>query len=119
MPDLARAIKHPATMISTDAGLSDKPGEGHPQDSGTYPRVFQRLNTKGWLGTGADADIVVFNPATIADRSGYVGMGKPDAPPSGIDYVLVNGKVVVDYGEMQKDVLPGKVLRQKHTDWTL
>jgi N-acyl-D-amino-acid deacylase len=59
MPDLARAIKHPATMISTDAGLSDKPGEGHPQDSGTYPRVFQRLNTKGWLGTGADADIVV------------------------------------------------------------
>jgi len=146
MPDLARAIKHPATMISTDAGLSDKPGEGHPQDSGTYPRVFQKLvreqgvlsimeavakssrmpavrmgisNTKGWLGTGADADIVIFNPSTIADHADYVGIGRPDAPPSGIDYVIVNGKVVADHGEILKNVLPGKVLRQKNTAWTL
>ena len=143
-PDVIKAILQPYTMISTDAGLVDAPGEGHPQDSGTFPKVFEKLvrkqgvlsmmdavykctympavqmgieKNKGWLGTGADADIVIFNPRTIRSNSDYVGIGEPDAPPSGIEYVIVNGKCAVEDSKENRDVLAGKVLRQANGVW--
>lgn len=146
LPDLALAIKQPYTMISTDAGLSDKPGNGHPQDAGTYPRAFQKLvreqgalsmmeavykstympakqlgieDRKGWIGTGADADLVVFDPKTIRDNADYVGIGKPDAPPSGIDAVIVNGVTIFEGEKTYPDRLPGQVLRKPNTIWRL
>lgn len=144
LPDLGLAIKQPFTMISTDAGLADNPGEGHPQDSGTFPRVFQKLvreqgvlsimeavykstympakqmgiaDRKGWIGAGADADIVVFDPRTIKDNSDYIGIGRPDAQPDGIFEVLVNGVAVVRDGKAQEDKLPGQIMRQPNKIW--
>ncbi|MBR0599276.1 amidohydrolase family protein [Sinanaerobacter chloroacetimidivorans] len=146
IPDLALAIKQPYTMISTDAGLSEKPGNGHPQDAGTFPRVFQRLvreqgalsvmeavkkssympakqmgisDTKGWIGTGADADLVVLDIKKVKDNADYVGIGRPDASPSGIEYVIVNGVTIVSEEKAIEDRLPGKILRQKNKVWTL
>jgi N-acyl-D-amino-acid deacylase len=145
LPDLGLAIKQPFTMISTDAGLVDKPGSGHPQDAGTYPKVFQKLvreqgaltmmeavkksswlpakqmklENKGWIGTGADADIVIFDPRTIADNADYVGIGRPDAQPTGVEYVIVNGTIIVKDSVALEDRLPGKVLRQPNKVWKI
>lgn len=146
LPDLALAIKQPYTMISTDAGLSDKPGNGHPQDTGTFPRVFQKLvreqgalsmmeavikssylpakqmgisDKKGWLGTGVDADIVIFDPKTIRDNADYMGIGQPDTPPTGIHYVIVNGVIMVEEENTYMDRFPGKILRQENKIWKI
>jgi N-acyl-D-amino-acid deacylase len=146
VPDLGLAIKQPFTMVSTDAGLSDIPGNGHPQDVGTFPRLFQKLvreqgvlsmmeavykstylpakqigisNHKGWIGTGADADIVIFDQRTICDNADYIGIGKPDAPPTGIEYVIVNGVVLVEGQNVREDLRPGKILRQPNELWSI
>ena len=145
IPDLGRAIKPEFTMISTDGGLGDKPGSGHPQDAGTYPRVFQKLvreqgflsmmeaveksswipaqrmglKDKGHLSVGADGDIVVFDARKIKDEADYVGLGSPDASPAGLQAVIVNGVTVVREGQARENTLPGKVLRQPNHPWTL
>ena len=145
IPDLIKLLKKPYVMVSTDSGLVDQPGMGHPQDAGTYPRLLGRfvreqghltmmeaivkstwlpaqqlgLKKKGYLGTGADADLVIFDPRTIADKADYVGIGKPDTPPAGIDRVIVNGQQVVIGGIAQKDCLPGKILRKENMLWSM
>jgi N-acyl-D-aspartate/D-glutamate deacylase len=63
---------------------------------------------KGRLQEGADADIVVFDPQTITDRSSFE---KPMEPSSGMHYVLVGGTVLIDDGKLVSDVYPGKPLR--------
>lgn len=63
---------------------------------------------KGRLAEGADADITVFDPATVIDRSTYTS---GTLPSEGIEYVLVNGVFVVDGGEFVEGVRPGKAVR--------
>ena len=53
------------------------------------------LRRKGRLQAGADADIVVFDPAAITDRASYRHSTRPSA---GIRHVLVNGAFVVRDG---------------------
>lgn len=62
---------------------------------------------KGRIKAGADADITVFDPTTVIDRSTY-----EDAtiPPSGIPFVIVGGQVVVDSGQVTS-ARPGKGIR--------
>ncbi len=67
-----------------------------------------QMKQKGRIQKGADADIVVFDLATVKDRATYA---MPAQPSVGFDYVIVNGTVLVDGGEMQTDVLPGKPVR--------
>lgn len=132
-------------MVSTDGAVgSPTPGTGHPQDVGTYPRFFQKmvreqgalslleavkkctllpanrlgLYTKGRLKTGCDADIVIFNLNTISDRANYPGIGQPDLTPEGIDYVVVNGEVVVENEKLQDSILPGKPIRDELKRWS-
>ncbi|MGA7924782.1 MAG: amidohydrolase family protein [Candidatus Sulfotelmatobacter sp.] len=62
---------------------------------------------KGRLQEGADADIVVFDAATISDRSTFA---KPMEPSVGVRYLLVRGTVVVDEGKIVPDVFPGRAL---------
>ena len=114
----------PYVMPSTDIGAYAK-GEGHPQIAGTYPRYFRKMvrerklltleeavykatlfpakvfgfDQKGSIETGKDADLTIFDPATIKDRSDYPHRGQPDAKPEGIPYVLVNGFLTVCNGE--------------------
>src|SRR6202043_2859675 len=63
---------------------------------------------KGRLQEGADADIVVFDPQTIADRSTFQ---KPMEPSVGVHYLLVAGTPVIDEEKLVPNVFPGQALR--------
>ena len=132
--DIIRIMQDPLTMIGTD-GI---PGYGadkvHPRMIGTFPRILGRytreqgvirleeavrkmtslpaqtfgLYRKGILREGLDADIVIFDPQTIIDRSTFEN---PAQPPAGISWVIVNGEVAVEQGEI-KGATSGKVLRR-------
>jgi N-acyl-D-aspartate/D-glutamate deacylase len=62
---------------------------------------------KGRLGLGADADITIFDPATVIDGSTYEDA---TVPAAGIPYVIVGGVVVVDSTELT-DARPGRAIR--------
>jgi N-acyl-D-aspartate/D-glutamate deacylase len=62
---------------------------------------------KGRLQEGADADVVVFDPAAVADRATY---RSPAEPSVGMRFVLVSGTVVVDGGKVVDGVFPGRAL---------
>jgi len=62
---------------------------------------------KGRLQEGADADIVVFDPATIGDRSTF---DKPMEPSVGVHQLLVGGTLVIDEGKLVADVYPGRAI---------
>jgi N-acyl-D-aspartate/D-glutamate deacylase len=63
---------------------------------------------KGRLQEGADADVVVFDAETVADRATYA---KPREPSVGIRYVLVAGTPVVADGKFVADTYPGQAIR--------
>ncbi|MFZ4614587.1 MAG: amidohydrolase family protein [Rectinemataceae bacterium] len=129
-----RVLEKPWVSFISDGDFDFKTGAAsHPRCSGTYPRFIQllvretgkmslseaiarmtckpadrfRLAGKGRLSVGSDADIVVFDPATIADNASYA---EPDLAPSGIDRVFVNGIAVLENGSMT-DRRPGRAIR--------
>jgi len=105
-------------FIVTDSDGSD----GHPRKYGTFPKILRTyvytkhtltlpqavhrssqrtaqllgFKDRGVLSTGAFADVIVFNPATVADRSTYE---QPTLLAVGMQYVLVNGVVTIDDGK--------------------
>ena len=125
-------ILHPLVMVASD-GLSDHPRNAgtYARVIARYVRSQQRLTLmdairkmslmpamrlerataaarkKGRLQEGADADIVIFDPETIADRATYES---PSEPSVGVKYLLVAGKIVVDRGKILPNVLPGRAL---------
>jgi dihydroorotase/N-acyl-D-amino-acid deacylase len=133
--DVERIMRHPQAMIASDGRLV-QPGDGHPHPRwyGTFPRVLGpyvrekhvltleqavhkmtgmpaarlKLRDRGRLAEGAYADVVVFDPATVADRATFE---EPHQYPVGIGYVLVNGVAVVDGGRFT-DARAGHVLRR-------
>ncbi len=136
--DVRRIMRHPWTAIASDGRLS-RPGEGvpHPRAYGTFPRVLGRyvrelsvltledavrkmtslpatrlrLPDRGRVAEGLMADLVVFDPATVADRATFT---EPHQYPAGIDYVIVNGQVTVDAGTLT-EIRAGRVLRHAVT----
>jgi len=66
------------------------------------------MKSKGRLEAGADADITIFDAATVIDRSTYTN---PTIPSDGIEFVLVNGVPVVDDGELVSDARPGRPIK--------
>jgi dihydroorotase len=66
------------------------------------------MRQKGRLQVGADADITVFDPATVLDRSTY---REPSLAPVGIQHVIVGGVSVVTNGQAVEGVAPGKAVR--------
>jgi N-acyl-D-amino-acid deacylase len=83
----------------------------------SYPAQRFGLMDRGVLRPGARADVVVFDLARVRDRATnlyphtYPFENYPHRYPEGIDYVFVNGVLVVD-GERHTGALPGKVLRR-------
>jgi len=134
--DVQRILAHPQAMVGSDGRLS-RPDDGsspHPRAFGTFPRVLGRysrdlklfpletavykmtgqsaarlrLVDRGVLKPGAFADIVVFDPATVADRATFEN---PAQYPVGVDFVFVNGVAAVDAGRFT-DARAGRVIRR-------
>lgn len=134
--DVQRIMQHPQAMIGSDGRLS-RMGDAtspHPRAYGTFPRVLGRyardlelfpletavykmtgqpaarleLRDRGVLRAGNFADVVVFDPATVADKSTFE---KPHQYSVGIEYVFVNGVAAVDAGAFT-DRRPGRVLKR-------
>ncbi len=70
--------------------------------------MIPEMGKKGRLQRGADADIVVFDPNTIADRS---TVAEPGLPSVGISWVVVDGRIALREGRPQSNVLAGRALR--------
>lgn len=128
---VAEGVCHPLGMICTDGLLGGTP---HPRVYGAFPRILCRyvrergeltweaavhkmtgkpaarlgLHDRGRLLPGLAADIVVFDPKTIADTATYEN---PRQFPHGIAHVLVNGVHTVRCGEFTGR-LGGAVLRR-------
>jgi N-acyl-D-aspartate/D-glutamate deacylase len=62
---------------------------------------------KGRMQEGADADIVIFDPQTITDRSTFA---KPMEPSVGVHYLLVAGTPVIDEEKLVPNAFPGQAL---------
>jgi N-acyl-D-aspartate/D-glutamate deacylase len=62
---------------------------------------------KGRLQEGTDADIVVFDPQTVADRSTYQA---PMEPSTGMEFVIVGGTVLIDHGKLVPNTFSGTPL---------
>ena len=118
--DVRRVLAHPTTMIGSD-GIPSVEGKPHPRLYGTFAKVLGtyarderlfsleeaihrmtglparkfRLTDRGVIREGAHADLVVFDPSTVADVGTYQD---PRRYPPGIDYVVVNGKMTADHG---------------------
>ncbi len=69
-----------------------------------------QMKSKGRIQVGADADVVVFDLNKVADKATYA---KPAQASEGFDYVIVNGVVLVDGGELDTSVMPGKAVRNQ------
>ncbi|MEA5360272.1 amidohydrolase family protein [Amycolatopsis sp., V23-08] len=70
--------------------------------------VAPAARRKGRLDAGADADLVVLDPATITDSATYPD---PTRPSAGVRHLFVAGVPVVADGELRPDALPGRALR--------
>jgi len=75
--------------------------------TGRVAEVFGMVD-RGVIRAGAFADLVMFDPATVADKATFED---PFQYPVGIDTVLVNGTVVLDEGK-HTNARPGKVLKR-------
>lgn len=70
--------------------------------------VAPTMRRKGRIQVGCDADVVVFDPATVRDRATYTDTTRPSR---GIVHVLVDGTFVVRDGELEPGAMPGRPVR--------
>jgi len=137
--NLKRILAHPLVGVGCDGGAVAPygllgRGKPHPRHYGTFPRVLGKyvrqekilsaeemirkmtsvpaarfgMEKRGSIKPGNCADLVVFDADRIEDRADWIN---PHQYPIGIDYVIVNGQVVVDHNE-HTGRLPGRVLRK-------
>ncbi len=126
-PDIENFMKQPWVMTGSDGS------GGHPRKWGTYPRKIREyvmnrkvislermiqssslqvaetfhLKNRGKLAAGYFADVIVFDPKTITDRSTYE---RPELQAEGLRFILVNGKLALEDGK-HTGALAGRTLR--------
>jgi N-acyl-D-aspartate/D-glutamate deacylase len=134
--DVRTAMQEPWVGFGSD-GVAVNPdmrfaGRPHPRFYGTFPRILGAyvreqkvislpdairkmtslpaqitgLSDRGVLRPGMAADITIFDPKTVSDRATFE---QPSQYPIGIEYVIVNGTVVIERGT-HTGALPGRVL---------
>lgn len=102
---LARYVRSQGALTLTDAirKMSLMPAQ-------MLERSTPAARLKGRLQEGADADVVVFDPQTVSDRSTYQ---HPMEASVGIEYLIVGGITVVEKGKIVEGVFPGKAVARK------
>lgn len=137
--DMNYALKQPWCSVGSDGSAYAttgplRQGNPHPRNFGTFPRLLGLyvrelklltledairkitslnankigLRDRGQLRAGFHADLTVFDADRIIDRSTYT---EPFQYPTGVRYVVVNGKLVLD-GENHSGARPGRALRK-------
>jgi len=132
--DMKLAFKHPTVMVGSDSGSGGP--MSHPRTYGTFPRILRQfvidekllsleeairrmtsfpaqrfgLQDRGLIREGTAADISVLDLDKVRDLATYEA---PCLPPEGIEYVIVNGELVIDKGNFLEKT-PGKLLVTKH-----
>jgi N-acyl-D-amino-acid deacylase len=138
--DMNLALSQPWCSVGSDGSAYAiegplRRGNPHPRNFGTFPRVLGRyvrdskllrledavrkmtslnaakvgLRDRGLLVTGYFADVTVFDPASVIDRAEYTAPFKYNV---GIEYVIVNGQIVLE-GEEHSGARPGRALRRR------
>ncbi len=138
--DVKTVMAHPVVMIGSDSSCRalDGPlatGKPHPRAHGTFPRVLGKyvreekvltlenavfkmtgmpaarlgLIDRGLIRPGMKADITVFDPDTVTDTATFE---EPNQYPVGIEYVMINGVMVVENADSTGEIA-GKVIRRK------
>ena len=131
------ALKSPWVMIDTDSAAANPANvkTTHPRAFGAFPRVIAKyvrenndvsleeavrrmtslpanrlgLRDRGRIALGMAADLAIFDADEIQDTATFA---EPMRYAEGIDYLLVNGTLVIDDGKLTNE-LPGKVLRKQ------
>jgi N-acyl-D-amino-acid deacylase len=138
--DMNLALSQPWCSIGSDGSAYStegalRRGNPHPRNFGTFPRVLGvyvrdrevlkledavrkmtslsaakiGVRDRGELHSGNFADVTIFDPDKVIDRATYTA---PFAYPEGIEYVIVNGQVVLNRGK-HTGAMPGRALRRK------
>jgi dihydroorotase/N-acyl-D-amino-acid deacylase len=138
--DVQAALKDPLVAVGTDSGAKAEDGpmaesKSHPRGWGSFPRILGHyvrdehlismeeairkmtsrpaarvgVTDRGILRPGFFADVTVFNPATIHDVATFTD---PNHYSTGVNFVLVNGRMVVRAGKIT-DERPGRALRRQ------
>ncbi len=128
--NIKRIMVKDGQNFCTDGLFGGKP---HPRVTGSFPRVFRKyvreekvmslekairkmtskpaevfgINKRGLIKEGYFADIVIFNSNCVKDKGTFC---KPMQYPDGIEYVIINGKIVLHRTDQRK-IMPGEVLR--------
>lgn len=131
---IAAGLKSQGTLVASDGMPYAK--LAHPRTAGTFSRVLGKyvredkvlslneaiskmtllparvlenfvpvMKNKGRIQVGADADITIFDPETIVDRATFEG-GLEFS--TGVEYVIVDGKKVLEGGELVNNAFPGQ-----------
>ncbi len=130
--DIKYILAHPRAMIGADSNMSTVSPQGHPRLRATFvrtlakyvreekvtdlPEMIRKMTSlpagvysipgKGLIQEGYDADICIFDPECIQDHADYINSSKPN---SGLNYVLIGGKIVVKDNQYT-GIRNGKVL---------
>ena len=130
---LCAVLAHPLCAFELDTILTRK-GQPNPASFGAYPRILGKyvremqlfkleeavrrmtsfparrigLTEVGEIKIGNYADLVAFDPDTVADNTTYEDFS---APPSGIEWVMISGKVVSERGTLVPKHRCGRVFK--------
>jgi N-acyl-D-amino-acid deacylase len=139
--DVFRALAHPLATVGSDGLPPGTGGKPHPRGYGTFtrtlgplvrdqavlslPEAITKMTTlparifglhdRGVVAAGYRADLVLFDPVTVADRATY---DEPTALSTGIDLVVVNGGIAYEDGAASGRRL-GRRLRRDQSETTL